>query len=138
MDSQPSKMNINYRAGRYRMCQKILSIVMGAFIAIGQLQAQTQQGFVKTIGRPGNPGVPLENVTIQMERPVLWITMNTMLVVFRPYLCQGTEFGDGMNRGLPFKPAADNANYIHKHQQWNSSLQTLGGLPQDMSIFIAE
>ena len=66
MDSQPSKMNINYRAGRYRMCQKILSFVMGAFIAIGQLQAQTQQGFVKTIGRPGNPGVPLENVTIQM------------------------------------------------------------------------
>lgn len=66
MDSQPSKMNIIYRAGRYRMCQKILSFVMGALIAIGQLQAQTQQGFVKTIGRPGNPGVPLENVTIQM------------------------------------------------------------------------
>lgn len=29
-------------------------------------KAQTQQGFVKTIGRPGNPGAPLENVTIQM------------------------------------------------------------------------
>ena len=28
--------------------------------------AQTQQGFVKTIGRPGKPGVPLANVTIQM------------------------------------------------------------------------
>lgn len=28
--------------------------------------AQTQQGFVKSIGRPDKPGVPLENVTIQM------------------------------------------------------------------------
>lgn len=28
--------------------------------------AQTQQGFVKTLGRPSKPGVPLENVTIQM------------------------------------------------------------------------
>jgi len=28
--------------------------------------AQTQQGFVKTLGRPGKSGVPLENVTIQM------------------------------------------------------------------------
>lgn len=66
MDSQPSKMNINDRAERYGICQKILFIVIGAFIAIGPLQAQTQQGFVKTIGRPGKPGAPLENVTIQM------------------------------------------------------------------------
>ena len=29
-------------------------------------QTITQQGFVKTIGRPGKPGVPLANVTIQM------------------------------------------------------------------------
>lgn len=28
--------------------------------------AQTQQGFVKTLGRPNKPGVPLENVTVQM------------------------------------------------------------------------
>jgi len=36
--------------------------------------AQSQQGYVKTIGRPGKPGVPLENVTIQMAgmvNPVL-------------------------------------------------------------------
>ncbi len=30
------------------------------------VSAQTQQGFVKTLGRPNKPGVPLENVTIQM------------------------------------------------------------------------
>ena len=41
----------------------ILSICLIIVIAIS---AQTQQGFVKTIGRPGKPGVPLENVTIQM------------------------------------------------------------------------
>ena len=34
-------------------------------LAIGSW-GQTQQGFVKTIGRPGKSGVPLENVTIQM------------------------------------------------------------------------
>lgn len=28
--------------------------------------SQIQEGYVKTIGRPGKPGVPLENVTIQM------------------------------------------------------------------------
>lgn len=28
--------------------------------------SQTQVGYVKTIGRPGKPGIPLENVTIQM------------------------------------------------------------------------
>lgn len=66
MDSQPLRMNINDRVARYGICQKILFIIIGAFIAIGPLQAQTQQGFVKTIGRPGKPGAPLENVTIQM------------------------------------------------------------------------
>lgn len=48
------------------MYKKITFIIIGAFISIGQLRAQTQQGFVKTLGRPGKPGVPLENVTIQM------------------------------------------------------------------------
>ena len=36
----------------------ILSICLIIVIAIS---AQTQQGFVKTIGRPGKPGVPSEN-----------------------------------------------------------------------------
>lgn len=35
-------------------------------VVLTSATAQTQQGFVKTIGRPGKPGVPLENVTIQM------------------------------------------------------------------------
>ncbi len=53
------------------MSRKSVFVIICAFIAIGQLsaqkqQVQTQQGFVKTIGRPDKPGVPLENVTIQM------------------------------------------------------------------------
>lgn len=48
------------------MFKKITLIIIGAFLTIGMLQAQTQQGFVKTIGRPGKLGVPLENVIIQM------------------------------------------------------------------------
>ncbi len=53
------------------MNKKSVFVIICAFIAIGQLsaqkqQVQTQQGFVKTLGRPGKPGVPLENVTIQM------------------------------------------------------------------------
>ena len=31
------------------------------------LSAQTQQGYVKTLGRPNKPGVPLSNVTIRMR-----------------------------------------------------------------------
>lgn len=40
----------------------ILSMLGGTIV----VSAQTQQGFVKTIGRPDKPGVALENVTIQM------------------------------------------------------------------------
>lgn len=48
----------------------LFTIVQTAF-------AQTQQGFVKTIGRPDKPGVPLENVTIQMVGMVNATTSST-------------------------------------------------------------
>lgn len=47
------------------MNQKIL-IVACVLLVATTVFSQTQQGFVKTIGRPGKPGVPLENATIQM------------------------------------------------------------------------
>ena len=40
----------------------LLLVAMTSFFAY----SQTQQGFIKTIGRPNKPGVPLENVIIQM------------------------------------------------------------------------
>lgn len=45
---------------------KIISAILFTLAVALTISAQTQQGFVKTIGRPGKPGVPLENVTIQM------------------------------------------------------------------------
>lgn len=45
---------------------KIISAILFTLVAALAASAQTQQGFVKTIGRPGNPGVPLKDVTIQM------------------------------------------------------------------------
>jgi hypothetical protein len=52
------------------MCnmQRVIFIMAILFTSaiIQTVHAQNQQGFVKTIGRPGKPGVPLENVTIQM------------------------------------------------------------------------
>lgn len=50
-------------------CIMVKELIFGlSFIVVvlTSATAQTQQGFVKTIGRPGKPGVPLENVTIQM------------------------------------------------------------------------
>ena len=41
------------------------------------MHAQTQQGFVKTLGRPNKPGVPLENVTIQMVGMVNPVTSSS-------------------------------------------------------------
>lgn len=41
------------------------------------LFAQTQQGFVKTLGRPNKPGVPLKNVTIQMVGMVNPVTSSS-------------------------------------------------------------
>lgn len=46
----------------YKRFVIFLSVLMCCLSASGQ----RQQGYVKTIGRPGKPGVPLENVTIQM------------------------------------------------------------------------
>lgn len=39
--------------------------------------AQTQTGYVKTIGRPGKPGVPLENVVVQMVGMVNPVTSSS-------------------------------------------------------------
>ena len=52
-------------------------ILMINLMVCANLFAQTQQGFVKTIGRPGNPGVPLANVTIQMVGMVNATTSST-------------------------------------------------------------
>ena len=50
---------------KHEMHMVIYAITL--MLAVAQTAySQTQHGFVKTIGRPGKPGVPLENVTIQM------------------------------------------------------------------------
>lgn len=43
----------------------ILFVILFVFQTM-TVSAQSQQGFVKTLGRPNKPGVPLGNVTIQM------------------------------------------------------------------------
>jgi tetratricopeptide (TPR) repeat protein len=43
----------------------VIALIL-SFSVAQNVYAQTQQGFVKTIGRPDKPGIPLENVTIQM------------------------------------------------------------------------
>lgn len=56
---------LNYLTDKNKMNRLffiILSMLGGTIV----VSAQTQQGFVKTIGRPDKPGVALENVTIQM------------------------------------------------------------------------
>lgn len=45
---------------------KRFALFLLSLFSVGSLSAQTQQGYVKTIGRPGKPGVPLENVIIQI------------------------------------------------------------------------
>lgn len=45
---------------------RIVYLLFIIFATSISTMAQTQQGFVKTLGRPNKPGVPLENVTIQM------------------------------------------------------------------------
>lgn len=56
---------------------KIISAILFTLAVALTTSAQTQQGFVKTIGRPGKPGVPLENVTIQMVGMVNATTSST-------------------------------------------------------------
>ncbi len=46
--------------------KRVLTIVITLLVATAAL-AQTQQGYVKTIGRPGKPGVFLPNVVIQAK-----------------------------------------------------------------------
>lgn len=45
---------------------RFIFILLLSFLPTGLL-AQAQQGFVKTIGRPDKPGVPLANVTVRMR-----------------------------------------------------------------------
>lgn len=59
------------------MNRKVILIILYYLFSSIQIIAQTQQGFVKTIGRPGKPGVPLENVTIQMVGMVNATTSST-------------------------------------------------------------
>ena len=44
----------------------LILIIVNLFVLFGTISAQTQQGFVKTTGRPDKSGVPLKDVTIQM------------------------------------------------------------------------
>jgi chromosome segregation ATPase len=48
------------------MLLRPLHIIFLLFTTLS-LQGQTQQGYVKTIGRPNKPGVPLTNVTIRFR-----------------------------------------------------------------------
>ena len=47
------------------------------FFASLYASAQTQTGYVKTIGRPGKPGIPLENVVVQMVGMVNPVTSSS-------------------------------------------------------------
>lgn len=49
--------------------KKIASIIIAVLLPILAI-AQTQQGFVKTLGRPGKPGVPLSGVTVRFKGSV--------------------------------------------------------------------
>lgn len=53
--------------------KKFISFVILIFFQTMTMSAQTQQGFVKTLGRPNKPGVPLGNVTIQMVGMVNYV-----------------------------------------------------------------
>ena len=46
-----------------------ITFILSIWIALCSI-AQTQQGLVKTIGRPGKPGTPLSNVTIRWRGEV--------------------------------------------------------------------
>ena len=56
--------------------RKTFLLVIIAAVSISTL-AQEQQGFVKTLGRPNKPGVPLRNVTIQMVGMVNPVTSSS-------------------------------------------------------------
>lgn len=56
---------------------KIISAILFTLAVALTTSAQTQQGFVKTIGRPGKPGTPIENVTIQMVGMVNPVTSSS-------------------------------------------------------------
>ena len=53
----------------------MLWIFMLLFLSIA-VQAQTQQGYVKTIGRPNNPGVSLGRVTVRLSGNVNGVVSN--------------------------------------------------------------
>jgi hypothetical protein len=46
---------------------KLLTWLVSCLLFPLLLQAQTQEGLVKTIGRPNRPGKPLSGVTIRMR-----------------------------------------------------------------------
>ena len=57
--------------------KEFISLVILIVFQTITVSAQTQQGFVKTLGRPNKPGVPLENVTIQMVGMVNPVTSSS-------------------------------------------------------------
>ncbi|MBR3766050.1 MAG: hypothetical protein IKL11_02675 [Muribaculaceae bacterium] len=49
--------------------KKIISIIIAVLLPLLAI-AQTQQGYVKSLGRPGKPGVPLSGVTVRFKGSV--------------------------------------------------------------------
>lgn len=49
-----------------KLLKKLYFLLFFFFLSLS-LSAQTQQGYVKTLGRPNKPGVPLSNVTVRMR-----------------------------------------------------------------------
>ena len=69
-------INLNEHNNELLYMRKIFLLVIIVGVSISTL-AQEQQGFVKTLGRPNKPGVPLENVTIQMVGMVNPVTSSS-------------------------------------------------------------
>ena len=69
-------MNITMRIVSIFFMRRFSYFIIIVTLSISAM-AQTQQGFVKTLGRPNKPGVPLENVTIQMVGMVNPVTTSS-------------------------------------------------------------
>lgn len=68
---------IYMKDNRVKIMKELISFVILMVFQTMTVSAQSQQGFVKTLGRPNKPGVPLENVTIQMVGMVNPVTSSS-------------------------------------------------------------